>query len=404
MSFYHYRSRDKFGKLQEGAMEADSPQAVAVKLEQVGFIPINITQVKNTASSNDIFNSKSVKFSEVNMFTRQLYTLQKAGVPLLSSLRVLKEQSAGTNLKEMIEQVAKSVEAGSNFSTSLARHPKAFNAIYVNMVKSGEASGKLEEVLKQLAVLREMEERNRLRIKAALRYPVMVVCAMGLAFITMIVFVVPRFAAVYGKSGTELPLPTKILIGIQYTVTHYWFLVILVGVGLWFLIRTMLRVPKIRYFYDQQLLGLPVLGDLTLKVNMARFTRVIGILINSGIPILQGMDLVAQVIDNSVLAKSIETIKVAVNEGKRISIPMKETNLFPPVVVHMVAVGEETGKLDELLLYVADYYDEQVDHIITNLVSLIEPLLILFLGIGVLILALGIFLPVWNLIHVFNKH
>lgn len=402
---YQYKARDKSGKLIQGVMVADSESVVAVKLGQMGYFPVDIQEtgwelikIKKTLGT-----FRRVKFADLNMFTRHLYTLQKAGLPLLASLRALTAQSHEPVLKSAIEQILHDVEGGSDLSSALARHPLIFNALYVNMIKSGEVSGQIVEVLQRLATLGEHEEKIRMRISAAMRYPIMVVASLIIGFLILIAIVIPRFVDLYSKSAATLPLPTKILIGINFVITKFWWLMIIIaGIAAWG-VRKFFSTNKGRLWKDSFILKVPIFGPLILKLIMSRFCRITATLMRSGVPILHILDLVSQTTGNGVVAKIIENIKTSVNEGKGMLAPMQASGFFPVIVTQMVAVGEETGKIDELLLHVSDYYDEQIDYTIQNLVSLIEPILIFVLGIGVLFMALGIFMPMWNMIYLFKK-
>ena len=406
MSTYQYKARDKSGKLVQGVVEADSENALAVKLEQMEYTPILIKPKIGGANARtlfDLFRIRRVKFSELNMFTRLLFTLQKAGLPMLASLRAIQEQTSNRHFKEIIGEIATNIEGGTTLSSVLEKYPHVFNNLYTNMVKSGEISGRLPEVLERLTVLGEHEEAMRLRIKAAMRYPTIVVVAIVIAFTVLITFVVPRYESMFSKFETDLPLPTQILLGLNYAVTKFWWVSLIVIGLLIVLIRKFLKTTKGAYWWSRLQLKLPVFGSLLLKLSMSRFCRITGTLLRSGVPILQILDLVSQSMGNAVISRTIKDIKESVNDGKGMSDPMKMSGVFPPVVIQMVAAGEETGKLDELLTHVSDYYDSQIDYTINNLVSLIEPLLILVLGCAVLMMALGIFMPMWNLMDLFQR-
>lgn len=405
MPLYRYKARDQQAKLIEGVMSGDSENAVAQKLKQTGYLPvlITVTQSESGQLSHAFDRFQSVKFSDINVFTRQLYTLQKAGLTLLASLNAVKEQANNQHFKTIIEQMIRDIEGGSSLSAAMTQHPKIFNPIYVNMIKAGEISGKLAEILERLAVLGEHDEKIRLKISAAVRYPLMVVCSIVIGFGVLVTVVIPKFSQLFLKFKTDLPVPTKILIFIHHAVVYYWWLVILIAIGVYFLFRNFVRTERGSYVWDGFKLSVPVFGPLLLNLIMSRFCRITGILLRSGIPILQILDLVAQGVGNAVVAKIIQDIKGHVNEGKGMLLPMKQSKLFPPLVTQMVAVGEETGRLDELLIHASDYYDSQVEYTISNLIVLIEPFLIFFLGIAVLLMALGIFTPMWNLMNLF-KH
>jgi len=404
MTTYNYKARDKFGKSVGGLMEGDSEAAVANKLKSMGYVPVSVTKAKAEPKAFKVFNRfTSVNFSDLNMFTRQLAVLQKAGLPILLSFGALRDQTQNKALKDAITQIARDIEAGAELAPAFAKHPKIFNDIYVNMIKIGEASGGLDKALERLATLGEHDEQIRSRIKAATRYPIMVVAAIGIAFLILTTLVVPRFASLYSQFTVALPLPTRILIGLNTIITKYWLLAALLVAGLLFGLKRYVNTEKGKFLWDSMKLKIPVFGPLVVKLSMSRFTRITGALMRSGINMIQVLDLASGGAGNTLIARTIENIKVSVNEGKGMTEPMKVSGMFPPVVIQMVDVGEKTGKMDELLLHVANYYDQQSDHTINNLTTLIEPMLIFVLGCAVLFMALGIFLPMWNMMKLFTR-
>jgi len=404
MKTYKYKARDQSSNLVEGVMAAESENAVADKLKASGNIPVDIREEKPGKQLSKIqIGFRGVKFAELNIFTRQLFTLQKAGLPLLSGLDAIREQTPNETLKEIVECIRRDVEGGLSLSAALEKHPKVFNALYVNMVKAGEISGRLPEILERLANLGEHEEKIKMRIKTAVRYPMIVIGGIVLAFFVLISLVVPRYKELYSRFGSDLPLPTKMLIGIHGAVTEFWWLTIIVVGVLAFVFVRAINTKAGRLAWDSLKLKLPVFGPLLQKIILSRFCRLTGVLIRSGVPILQIIDLGVESAQNMVVAKTLGDIKQSVNEGNGMLEPMKASGLFPPVVTQMVSVGEETGKLDDLLLHVSDYYDSNIDYTIENLVALIEPILILILGVFVTFMALGVFLPMWNLMNLFKR-
>ena len=401
MPSFHYKARDKQGKPVEGTQESDSPKSVAMELERRGLLPIDIVRTAEQAGLPSLFPfGKRIKFEDVNVFTRQLLTLQKAGIPILNSLQVAQLQSSSPAFRTVIEKVMSSIESGENFSAALGRHPLVFNSVYVPMIHAGEVSGRLTEVLDRLVAFREKEARQKMKIQAALRYPVIVLCALTVAFIILTTFVVPRFAKLYSQSTVPLPLPTKILLAVSTGVSQYWWVLLLLALGVLGIFRNGLKTTGGRARWDAFILRIPVIGPLVMKLVLARVCRVLGIMITSGVPILQILDLITTTADNAVVAAAFERIKISVNAGKGMTEPMRTSGIFPPLVVQLVAIGEETGKLDELMAHVADYYDDQVDYTIANLTALIEPALIVVLAAGVGLMALAIFMPMWNLMDV----
>ncbi len=386
----------------QGVIDADSENVVVDKLEKMGFTPIMISQAKGEVSLYPFQHLWGrVPFVDLNLFTRLLFTLSKAGLPLLVSLNSIKAQIENSVLKVVIGEVARDIEGGVKLSTALEQHPHIFNVLYVNMVKAGEVSGRLVEILERLMTLGEYEETTRLRIKAAMRYPLIVIGILVIGFLVLTTLIIPRFETLYAKHTTELPFPTKILLGLNYALTHFWWaMVVALGVALFLLIK-LIRSQEGQRWWDRLKLEIPVFGSLLLQLTISRFCRVMGTLLLSGVPILQILELVSETVGNVVIADHIRNIKKSVNEGKGMLEPMRSSGIFPPVVIQMVAAGEETGRLDHLLLHVADYYDSQIDYAIKNLISLIEPLLIVIIGSAVVFMALGTFLPVWGLMDIF---
>ncbi|OGX31397.1 MAG: hypothetical protein A2787_09150 [Omnitrophica WOR_2 bacterium RIFCSPHIGHO2_01_FULL_48_9] len=404
MTTYYYKARDQQAKSLEGTMVADSQNAVAVKLKQMGYIPVAIEVTGGDSGLNQVvFSFRPISFSDLNLFTRQLYTLQRAGLPILASLNALSAQAVNQAFKDIIEKMRRDIEGGATLSLSMEKHPSVFNALYTNMIRTGEVSGRMVEILERLTTLGEHEEKIRRRMQSALRYPLIVVTAIVIAFCVLITVVLPKYAQLYSQFNTVLPLPTRILLGIHTVVSQFWWLMLLAAAGLIVFLRNLLKTERGTWLWDSLRLKLPVLGPLFLKLHLSRFCRVTGLMMKSGVPILQILDLAEKSAGNAPVAKAVNSIKLSVNEGKGMLEPMKASRLFPPVVIQMVAVGEDTGKVDELLVHVADYYDSDIDYTLANLVTLIEPILIVVLGTAILFMALGIFLPMWNLMDVFKK-
>lgn len=404
MAVFEYKARDKFGKLIVGIVEGTSSEVAGSKLKQMGYIPVAIKIKEKEIKVANLFFKKfqKVKSSDLNMFTKQLVTLQKAGLPLLTSLSAIREQTESTILKAVLDDVIRDIEGGLHFSDALAKHSDVFSELYISMVKAGETGGILDDILERLAVVGEEEEQTKLKINAATRYPIMIISALAIGFLVLTTFVVPRFAAIYGQFEVALPLPTRVLIWVNYLISHFWWLILILIVSLVVGFNRFISTDTGRFWWDGLKLKVPIFGPLFTKITMSRFTRITGALSKSGVPILQILGLVSKSVGNVVIARTINGIKDSVNEGRGMSEPMKISGMFPPVVVQMVSAGETTGKVDELLLYVSDYYDSQVDYTIKNLTSLIEPMLIFVLGCGVLFMALGIFLPMWNLMRLFK--
>ncbi|MBI3393751.1 MAG: type II secretion system F family protein [Nitrospirae bacterium] len=403
MPTFHYRARSQDGEPVTGAIETSGPEAVADHLAGLGYVPVSIEEKKEGALSGDLLETfRRITPQDRIVFSRQLATLINAGIPLTTALDTCASQSENPKIREVLIQVRKDIEGGSSFSAALARHPKAFDNLYVGMIRAGEEGGVLDEILERLATLAEHEAETRARVKAAVRYPIIVVVAICIAFAILVTLVIPQFAKLYAGHKVALPFPTRVLIGINYVVQNYWFL-ILGGLGAAALgLRAFVKTGPGREALDRFKLTMPIFGRLILKVLLSRFALIFATLNRSGLPILQTLEIVGGTIGNVIVTRAVESVRDSVREGRGLSGPMKTSGLFPPLVTHMVAVGEDTGNLDEMLTRVSEYYDREVEYAIRNLSTMIEPILLLFIGGMVLFLALGIFLPMWDMMSVFK--
>lgn len=404
MPNFKYKIRDKHGRASTGAIEGESREAVAGHFRQMGYTPILIEEGKPGIAGFNPFQRffNRVSQEELIVFTRQLMTLQAAGVPILVSLGSISEQIENLYFKRIIKEIASDIESGKSFSKAISRFPSIFSDIYINMARSGEAGGILDDVLDRLASLMEHEQEIGIKVKQAIRYPMFVIISISIAFPLLVMFVIPKFGALFARFNAELPLPTKALLAAHFMLSHYWPVIILAIAAAIFLFRRAINTKSGRYAWDGIKLKLPVFGQLFLKVSLSRFSRMTALLSASGIPIINTLEIVRDSLGNRVIAESVDNVIHGIGEGKGIAQPMKASGLFPGIVIQMVKVGEETGKMNELLHKVSDYYDSQVDYTVKNMTTLIEPVLIFTLGIMVLIMALGIFMPMWNLISVFR--
>ncbi|MBM3248611.1 MAG: type II secretion system F family protein [Candidatus Omnitrophica bacterium] len=402
MPNFKYKARDKFSKLVIGSTVADNQADAARKLTEMGYVPVSVSEIHELSTDRILKKFRGVGLDEVNTFTRQLYSLQKAGVPLLSSLEAISVQVKNQYFKLVIEEVSRDIRGGLSFSEALKKHPAVFDEVYVNMMKAAESGGLMVEILSRLTELIEQEIDTRARIKSATRYPMIAFFVLCLGFLIVITFVIPRFAAVYNQFNATLPLPTRILIGLNLVVQKFWYIFIFIVTALIIGFRKFIASNTGRPVWDNFKLNVPVIGPLIQMLVMSRFARVTAVLLKSGVPILEVLSLVSGSAGNIIISRAIENIKKSVVQGKGMSEPMKISNLFSPIVVQMVYIGEQSGKVDELLLSVADYYDRESGYMIKNLTTYIEPILIFVLAAMVLLMALGIFMPMWNLIRVFK--
>lgn len=405
MAVYHYKARDKEGTLFTGEIDSMSKEAVAAQLDSLGYFPVLIEEKRTSVFSAELSWDlwgwvQPVTLEDLIVFTRQLGTLLGAGLSFLTTFDALIQQTENKRFKKVIMLMRNDVEAGRSFSDALAKHPKIFNDLYVSMVKAGEVGGVLDEMLDRLASMAEHEAEVRARIKAATRYPKIVIVSLGVAFVILVTFVIPKFAAMYANFKAQLPLPTRILIFINNLVQNYWPWMIGVVALIVFGILRYIRTEKGKLQWDELKLKLPIFGEIFLKSALSRFARVFATLNRSGLPILQTLEIVARTVNNAVISRVIQSIRESARQGRGLSQPMRMSGIFPPVVIQMMAVGEETGRIDEMLMKVSQYYDRDVDYSIRNLSTTLEPLLLTLIGGVILFLALAILLPWWNLINV----
>lgn len=401
MPTFSYRAKDKYGVGMEGTMDAPSAAAVSSRLSGSGYIPVTITEQEAGLTGNleDLLaRFTSIKPEEMIVFTRQLSSILGAGVPLLESLEALYEQMSSRKFKQIILSMRHSIESGASFSEAMEKEKKTFSMVFVAMVKAGERAGILGEVLERLAQLLERDLENVQKIKSATRYPLMVVIALVIAFIIVVTFVIPRFSQLYANFKTELPLPTRILLGTNWVIRNYFIYIILIIALSIYLIRKFLETEFGKLWWDRFSLSVPVFGTLVNKLLLARFARMLSAMLKSGIPILEALNITRDTVDNRVLAKVINNMREDVTRGVALSEPMHGSKVFPPLAIQMVAIGERAGALESMLSKVADYFDRDADYMIRNLTPLLEPLLLLMLAFLVTILALGVFLPMWDMV------
>jgi type II secretory pathway component PulF len=388
-----------------GTIDAPSVEMAGNRLYQTGYFPIAIEEESTSVSINlsDIWKRfQKVKLEELIVFSQQFSTLYKAGLPLLSGLRGLKEQTLNQRFKEVLEEIGLQIEGGNTLFGTMSKYPDVFPVVYVNMIRAGETSGKLGESLDRFVTLADRELRTRQRVKETTRYPKIVIFSVIIAFFVLLAFVIPRFAQVFARFNTPLPLPTKIMIGINNLFQNYWYLVLSAIVFIPVLLIRYMRTKKGRIFWDRLKIKIPGFGRLFLIAALSRFAHTFVMLNKSGIPILQTLEIASTTINNVILSQSIEEIGRKVREGGSLADAMRESGRFTPLVIQMVAVGESTGTLDEMLVRITEYYDIELENTIKKMTTYIEPVLTLFLGVVVLFLALAVFLPWWNMASLFK--
>jgi len=400
MPSFAYKGRDSQGVLVQGTMESIDSSNVASQLLSINITPIEIkVQSVKVATKEVNFNLFKEKIStlDVMLFSRQMYTLLKAGIPIMNALNGLQASTQNKAFSSVIGNVRESLAGGRELSVALAQHPSVFSSFYVSMVRVGESTGLLDSVFFRLFEHIEFERFMRDQIKAALRYPTFVVIAMAVAIVVVNLFVIPAFAKVFQSFGVELPLMTRGLLAFSAFMQAFWPYLLALIVGAVFLFRSYTATSIGRYNWDSIKLKIPIAGKIVHKATMARFARSFALSSKSGVPITNGLKLVAQTADNDYVGSRIDQMREGVERGESILRTATNSGVFNPIVLQMIAVGEESGSLDDLMEEIADMYQRDVEYEIKTLGAQIEPILIVFLGVMVLILALGIFLPIWDL-------
>lgn len=398
MPHFRYRARDAQGELLQGRMEANGTDAVADRLMSDGSIPLAIEEVRAPGPGLSLPSlERRVSITDLMVFSRQMYTLSRAGIPILRAMTGLAESTRHPRLVRVIRSMAEELEGGRALSECMRQHPDVFPALYVSMIAVGENSGRLDEAFQQLTNHLEREKTTREQLRAAMRYPVMVLSAIAVAIGVINVMVIPAFANMFASFDAELPLPTRILIATSDFTVNQWYWVVggiaaIVGTFMWWK-----RTPDGRYRWDGFKLRIPIIGDIIKRATLARFARSFAMASRSGVPIITALNTVGRATGNVWVGERIDMIRAGIERGESLTRSAAATELFPPLVMQMLAVGEETGQVDDMLEDVADYYDREVAVDIAQLNAYIEPIMLLFVAVLVLILALGVFLPMWDL-------
>ena len=404
MTTYSYKAADSAGKIVTGTLEADEEKKAAAQLQTLGLIPMRIIQAKGNGkglASNlgehflSLLNGVSSK--DVMVFTQDIATLLEAGLPVDRALSLLIESAEKKPFKMVVGDILKTVQGGGYLSDALAKHPKAFTSFYVSMVRAGEAGGVLEAVLSRLGEFMESSQELKDYIKSAMVYPVFLVGVGGLSIIILLTFVIPKFSIIFSDMGQSIPLSTQILLGISELLQSYWWAILGVLGAAYFFLRKYLKTPAGRLKFDRKKMKFPVVGDLVKKIEVARFARTLGTLTKSGVPILQALMLVKDIVGNRVISAAMENVYARVKEGDRLSKPLRDTGIFPPLAIQMITVGEETGKLDRMLLRVAESYEKMVRSMVKRLISLLEPTMILLMGLVVGFVVVSMLMAVFSM-------
>jgi len=406
MPHYHFKGRDNQGNAVSGELDGVNEMAAAEQLMRRGIMPTALTEQKAKSAGITLNWSlsfaKRITLEELVMFTRQMYALTKAGIPILRAIHGLEENTRGDALRRALATLKEDLGNGKPISVSMQAHPDVFSSLFVAIIHVGENTGKLEEAFLQLTRYFELEMETRKRIKTALRYPGFVLIALAIAMTVLNIFVIPTFANIFARFGAELPWATKVLLATSHFFVSYWP-ALLVGTGLTvFAVRRWLKTATGMMFWHRHQLRLPIVGSILKRALMARFCRSFAMVLRSGIPINQALSMVADAVDNVYIGQHVREMRTGVERGESLLRITTNSQLFTGLVIQMIAVGEETGMVDQMIQEAAEYYEREVDYDLKTLTAKIEPILIVIVAIMVLILALGIFTPMWDMMRVFK--
>ena len=403
MPAFHYKARGTRGDLIEGTMEGNSADAVAAQLINTGVIPIDIRAGGGETPLAGLLarlSARTPDLTDLILFARQLHSLLRAGVPLNRGISGLVRSTRNPALVEVLRDVQANIESGRELSQSLSRHPRVFPNLFVSMVRVGENSGRLDEALLRLSEYLDLDKDTRTRVKSALRYPSFVVIAITIAIAVINIIVIPQFRVIFERAGVALPLPTRVLIFTSDLFVHYWPHMLAALIGAVFAGRYYLKTESGRYRWDKYKLKIPIIGSIIHRATLARFARAFAMSLSAGVPLIQAMTVIAKAVDNDFVGDRILSMRNGVERGDSLSRTAAASGMFSPLALQMLAVGEETGAIDTLMNEVAGFYEREVDYDIKHLSQAIEPLLIVLIAGMVLVLALGVFLPMWDLASV----
>jgi type IV pilus assembly protein PilC len=397
---FRWSAKTRGGTIEEGEMTAETREEVITSLRNQDLMPTVIAEKKAAGSQFTLFKKRKqkIKDKDVIVFTRQFANMYGAGIPIVQALEILTKQTENASLRFVVGEVKNDVESGMTLADAMRRHPACFDDLYVNLVAAGESGGVLDAVLQRLSVYIEKAMKLKRKVKGAMIYPGVVMSVAVLVVAVIMIFVIPVFAKIFGSMGVELPLPTRIIIAISNFLGGIGGLIVLAFIiGAIFAFTSYRKTEGGRMETDKLLLRLPVFGDLLRKVTVARFSRTLGTLITSGVPILDGLEICAKSAGNKVVEKVVYEVRKEVTAGKTLAEPMTKHTVFPPMVVQMISVGESTGSLDQMLSKIADFYDDEVDNAVANLTTLLEPMMMIFLGVIIGAIVVALYLPIFKL-------
>lgn len=397
MPVFVWEGKNQQGTIQKGEHEAANETAIRELLRRQNIRPTVIKQKPKNILADIKFLQPSVKTKDLILFTRQFSTMISAGLPLIQGLEILTSQAENPTFKKILTQVKSDVEGGASFADALKKHPKVFDNLFTNLVAAGELGGVLDTILQRLAAYIEKNARLVSKVKGAMVYPSVIGVIAVVVIIVMLVFVIPVFAEMFSSFGGELPGLTQAVVDISDFLRANWWIILVIFIALGFAFKKFKDTDRGEYLVDKLMLKIPVIGDLLRKVAVAKFTRTLGTMISSGVPILDGLDIVAKTAGNRLVEDAINATRASISEGKSISEPMMQSGVFPPMVCQMVAVGESTGALDTMLSKIADFYEEEVDQAVETLTTLIEPVMMVFLGGTVGTMLAAMYLPIFKI-------
>ena len=400
MATFVYKVRDRTGKIFNGNIEGENRSAVVSRLREMNYYITSISEKKQgILLLKEITLFQRIKFRDLTIFYRQFATMVNAGLTLVSSLDILIEQVESKALSKVIKVVKSDVEAGSTLADAFAKQPQVFSELNISMIRAGEIGGVLDVILNKIADLMEKEYALRQKIRSAMAYPSFITGAAVIMGIFMLTFILPQFVGIFAQFGGELPALTNLLVVFTKLFNKYWYLVFVTFAAIVFVFLTYIRTPNGKMNFDKFKLNAPIIGEINRKTAVARFTRILGTLIKSGVPILEALNVSSNAIGNLVISLAVTNAKTKMKEGQSISGPLAASGVFPPMVTQMIMVGEESGELEEMLINVAKFYDEEVDRSVERLTSIIEPLMMAFIGVTVGIMIIAMYLPIFNMVN-----
>ncbi|MEO0068180.1 MAG: type II secretion system F family protein [candidate division WOR-3 bacterium] len=406
MPLFRYKVRDKQGRIVSGTLEGADIKTVTDQIDALGYIPISIREEKRAAIRGPQINLSQyferVKLVDLINFTRQFVTLHRAGLPMLTAIGALQAQTKSKPLAKALDAIRKDLMGGAGLSVAMAKHPRIFNDLYVNSVWAGETGGVLDDILDRLVMLLEHERKLRSDVGSAMRYPIILMVFFVIAVIVLATFVLPKFVSLLTTVGGKMPLPTQILIAVTNFMGKYWYIIALLLAAVVVLFYMFIRTSAGRMWWDRTKLRLPIFGPIVYKMALSRFARMFETLDRTGLPILRSLNLVSKTIGNVYLSQAVDSLTESVRRGRGLAAPMRELGVFPPMVVQMVATGEESGALDEMLKQISDYYDSEVEYAVKNLTGMIEPIMILMMGVAAVFLIVAIIMPYMSILTSFG--